>query len=662
MGELRKRIANGNRPRKLKDATAKHLRASWREQLTGEEGKALAALRSVQPRPVKPAEVAGIVAWADEHLFERRSVVSEHELWSEALARGRGENFDLTGLREAIAQRGYIRERGTDKLTSREVLGWEMEVVVAARDGRNTQGRLAPDFRPSGKLSTEQRAAVEKILHSRHLVTLFSGAAGTGKSRTLQEVERALASVNRPVVVLAPQRQQVRDLQADGLPAESLTRFLLGSQLPPGGVVILDEAGQVGGRDLARLVRLVRSSGGRLILSGDTRQHGAVAASDALRAIEQHSGVKMIRLQQIRRQDPKLGVTAAERRFIRGYRAAVKAAAKGHTAESFDRLDGLGCIRECAVPERRSRLATEYIAAVGRKEKVLVVAQTREEAREVNESVRAQLHAAGQLGPGQKLATFYPVDLSEAQKRDPRFYQPGQHACFLQRYGRYAKGEVCPIVGTTARGVVMVKDGRRSTVSYRYARRLVVVAQTEMEIAPGDRLQIKANGESKDGRKFTNGELVTVRHVRKNGTLVVVGDQDVTKTLAPSQRLFVRGYAVTSYGSQGKTVDTVLLADAACRAATNRNQWYVAISRGRKRVIVFTADKAELRAVIGQSGDRRLALEMKPLATALSLRQEPRERIPEWTRRSLEAAERVREHEAVLHLSERPAVRRSITL
>ena len=291
-----------------------------------------------------------------------------------------------------------------------------------------------------------------------------------------------------------------------------------------------------------------------------------------------------------------------------------------------------------------------------------MVAQTREEAREVNESVRAQLHAAGQLGPGQKLATFYPVDLSEAQKRDPRFYQPGQHACFLQRYGRYAKGEVCPIVGTTARGVVMVKDGRRSTVSYRYARRLVVVAQTEMEIAPGDRLQIKANGESKDGRKFTNGELVTVRHVRKNGTLVVVGDQDVTKTLAPSQRLFVRGYAVTSYGSQGKTVDTVLLADAACRAATNRNQWYVAISRGRKRVIVFTADKAELRAVIGQSGDRRLALEMKPLATALSLRQEPRERIPEWTRRSLEAAERVREHEAVLHLSERPAVRRSITL
>ena len=653
LGELRKRIANGNRRRKLKDSTAEHLRSSWRGQLTGEETKALATLRSVQVRPVKPADTAGIVAWADEHLFERRSVVHEHELWSEALARGRGENFDLAGLREAIAQRGYVRERGTDKLTSREVLGWELEVVVAAHDGRNAHGKLAPDFRPSEKLSAEQKAAVEKILHSRHLVTLFSGGAGTGKSRTLQEVERGLASVNRPAVVLAPQRQQVRDLQADGLPAETLSRFLMDKKLPGGAVVILDEAGQVGGRDLAQLVRVVRANGGRLILSGDTRQHGAVAASDALRAIEKHSGVKPIRLQQIRRQDPKLGATAAERHFIRRYRAAVKAAAKGKTAESFDRLNGLGCIRECASNERRSLLATEYAAAAGRNEKVLVVAQTREEAREVNESVREQLCATGKLGPAQKLATFYPLDLSDAQKRDPRFYEQGQYACFLQRYGRYAKGEVCPIVGTTDRGVVMVKDGRRSMLSYRYANRLVVVARTEMEIAPGDRLQLKANGESAEGKKFANGELVTVRQVKKNGALVVVGDHDITKTLAPSQRLFVRGYAVTSYGSQGKTVDTVMLADAANSTATNAKQWYVTITRGRKRVLVFTADKAELRENIARAGERELALDLKSgPAKTVNWR--------EWQRRAQDATERHRLHAAVKARVQQPALRQRI--
>jgi len=42
-----------------------------------------------------------------------------------------------------------------------------------------------------------------------------------------------------------------------------------------------------------------------------------------------------------------------------------------------------------------------------------------------------------------------------------------------------------------------------------------------------------------------------------------------TKTLAPSQRLFVRGNAVMSYALQRKTVDSVILAAAGNRATTN---------------------------------------------------------------------------------------------
>ncbi len=640
--DLRERVAREVRKRKMKDSTASRLRPEWSKQLTKDEAKALALLQSVRPQPSKSVDVGGIVAWADEHLFERRSVVSEHELFSEALARGRGENFDLAALRVAIDQRSYVRERGTNRITSREVLGWELECVVAAHDGRNEHGKLAPDYRASEALSSEQKAAVEKILASRHLVTLFSGGAGTGKSRTLQEVERGLATAGRPVVVLAPQRQQVRDLQADGLPAETLARFLVARQLLPGAVVVLDEAGQVGGRDLGQLIRVVRANAGRLILSGDTRQHGAVAASDALRAIEKHSGVKPIRLQQIRRQDPKLGATASERQFIRRYRAAVKAAAKGNIAESFDRLDRLGCIRECDASERRSALATEYVSAVARKEKALVVAQTRDETRTVNEAIRVRLRVTGQLGTGQTLATFHPLDLGEAQKRDPRFFEPGQYACFLQRYGRYAKGELCEIAGANERGIVLVKDGRRSTLSYRYASRFVVSARTEMELAPGDRLQLKANGESVEGKRFANGELVTVRRVKKNGALVVIDDGGGTKTLAPSQRVFVRGYAVTSYGSQGKTVDTVLFADAASHAATSANQWYVSITRGRKRVLVFTSDKTELRENIVRAGDRELAIDLKPATPAMSVNW------PKWHRRAQDAAERYRRHQAVM--------------
>ena len=67
---------------------------------------------------------------------------------------------------------------------------------------------------------------------------------------------------------------------------------------------------------------------------------------------------------------------------------------------------------------------------------------------------------------------------------------------------------------------------------------------------------------------------------------------------------------MTSYGSQGKTVDHVLLGDASISGATNAQQWYVSISRGRKSVRIFTQDKEGLRANIIKSGDRALALDL----------------------------------------------------
>jgi hypothetical protein len=78
----------------------------------------------------------------------------------------------------------------------------------------------------------------------------------------------------------------------------------------------------------------------------------------------------------------------------------------------------------------------------------------------------------------------------------------------------------------------------------------------------------------------------------------------------PHYRQFLRGYAVTSYGSQGKTVDHVLFSDSAVRAASNAQQWYVTISRGRKSVRIFTPDKLELHHAIMRSGDRELALDL----------------------------------------------------
>ena len=105
--------------------------------------------------------------------------------------------------------------------------------------------------------------------------------------------------------------------------------------LPERAVVIVDEAGQLGGRQLLDLIRLVRNAEGRLLLCGDTRQHGPVEASDALRAIERYSGLRAAELRDST-SGPKRGRTA-ERKRIQTYREAVEAAAAGDLRGHFEK-------------------------------------------------------------------------------------------------------------------------------------------------------------------------------------------------------------------------------------------------------------------------------------------------------------------------------------
>ena len=101
--------------------------------------------------------------------------------------------------------------------------------------------------------------------------------------------------------------------------------------------------------------------------------------------------------------------------------------------------------------------------------------------------------------------------------------------------------------------------------------------------------------------------IALVAHVRGNGS--GRGGHSAGRTLPANYREFVRGYAITSYGSQGKTVEHVLFSDSTVKAATNNQQWLVTISRGTKAVKIFTSNKEQLRENVNRMGDRELAVE-----------------------------------------------------
>ena len=341
--DIRENIAYKERPRKIKDIGIARLQSLWNGQLSREERDQLRRLDLIPPPLTEAPRITPLqaVLWAEQHLFDRRSVVHEHDIWRHALEHARGQDVSLREIQAVTGQRGYVRDKELPhRITTAEVLGREWQIVRLAQAGIHRFGPLgANPTEANPALDEEQRQAVRYILSSGDFVTLFRGGAGTGKSYTLREVHSALKDAGRVVHVLAPQHQQVNDLERDGFTStQTVSGFLASQSMTPGAVVMVDEAGQIGGRQMFDLLRVINENGGRVILSGDTRQHGAVEATDALRAIEKYSGLEYARLTNIRRQNPDLARTEAERQWLAEYKLAVSEAQQGKLGQSFDRL------------------------------------------------------------------------------------------------------------------------------------------------------------------------------------------------------------------------------------------------------------------------------------------------------------------------------------
>ena len=608
--DMRELTATAERARKQKELSHDEQRALWDVQLS--EGER-AALRQLPNRLEKITgnrmSASEAVQWAEDHLFDRNSVVLECQLWQQALQRGRGENFTVDELKEFTRQRPYIRnsERPAE-VTLRQVLLREMEIVQTVKDGaENCRPLVEHSYTADPKLDVEQRLALDSLLRSTNAVSLFRGGAGTGKSFVLRELVEMVRRSGKSVVVLAPQRQQVVAMEQAKFPSPTtVTSFLLKREQADGALVVVDEAGQIGGRQMSELLRLTRERNARMILSGDTRQHGAVEASDAMLAIERFSGVKPVELHTIRRQDPALGRNKKESSKIKQYRKAVEMAAAGKLAESFERLDKMGAVVSCGLGEQADKLADEYVRLTEEKASAVVVSQTWAEVHRVNSKVRDALKSKGLLGLNDvTVQTLNKLDLTNAQKRDQRFYSQDAVIVFNQKVRQTEPGKRGKLAGIVKAGVLVEIDGKCVTVSNKVLGKITVCLPREIPVAQGDKLHLKANRKLASGGRVTNGELVAVKSVHANGKIELTDGRILDKSF----REFLPGYAVTSYGSQGKTVDYVLFSDSTIKAATNAQQWYVTISRGRRGVRIFTPDKEQLRENLARSGHRPLALE-----------------------------------------------------
>jgi conjugative relaxase-like TrwC/TraI family protein len=594
-------LVRETRADKLTEISTEHVRQRQQQRLSPEERQSLEHIRrrsfeQIRDVPKEISWAADSLQYAKEHLFERRSVVYDHELLTEALRRGRGQ-VDLGELRGALnveQSQGTLIYAG-NRLATRESLEREQRTVVKIDQGIGSYRRLggSNDFQPDERLREEQKSAVRQILDSRDFAINLRGAAGTGKTATLQEINRGLHEARREVTAIAPTRSAVEELQKVGFrDAITVSRLLEDESAQAalrGRVLIVDEAGMISGRQMDGILRLADQQQARILFSGDTRQIQSVEASDALRILERESQMKSVSLTGVQRQ------TNAQ------YREAIQTLRQS-PEQGFEKLERLGAVHEVPFSERGQVVADLYREMTADpSRRVLVVAPTHEEINRVTQAIRHDLSERGLLGAGVMMDRYVPLQWTEAQKRDLSNYREGQ-VLVVHRAARSMERHEALTVSRVDAGAVVARNsrGEERTFTPSQTRSFSVHERRAIEVAPGDRLLLTGNRRDA-GFRATNGELVKVRGV-ENGRIQL----EDGRTLPENYRQFDHGYAVTAHRSQGKTVDGVILSADSMK----QELFYVGASRGRSEIAIVTSDREQLRESLGISSARPSAMEL----------------------------------------------------
>lgn len=304
------------------------------------------------PRQIRnPAEASKAVATAAiGKLTDRQSHFSIRQLTQALAEEAQGMGIgatDVLNLRDSIIQsQSLVRlgsYRGECHWTTQEMIALERALLSAADAMRRKEvadGRyrtvIDHVLANAPVLSEEQRSAVRHVCEASGGLRVVSGMAGTGKSTLFAVANEVWRQQGMNVFGACLAGKAAGGLQeATGIRSCTIHRTLRDldsgvTSLDSRSVLVIDEAGMVGTRQLARLVEACRATGATLVLCGDARQLQAIEAGGAFDALAKRHG--SAELKEIRRQREAWA------------RSAVHHFANGESAKALDKFESRGLL------------------------------------------------------------------------------------------------------------------------------------------------------------------------------------------------------------------------------------------------------------------------------------------------------------------------------
>lgn len=396
--------------RKTKDTdlTTESLRDLWREKaeeigLTREAIRAtFGKERQVPEGEVSVAEVETKLTSHASH-FDRRDAIQAVADSLPAGAPGE-EVVELADTYLARPEVIPIAETAKgERFTTRAI--WELEQkalasaeAMAARSDRAVVDELVLarvlSQRPS--IKPDQEAMVRRLLSGGEGLVVVVGEAGTGKTYAVVAAACGWEISGKPtrLQVAAPTWRAANVLRSEGLDATSVARLLAeldrgataGEQaLARGSVLVVDEAGMVDSRAMARLIDHAERAGAKLVLIGDPAQLGEIEAGGLFAAILNRT--EPIVLDEVIRHRHDLE------------REAAKLIREGEGREAICVYEGAERVTVSDDPvARREAMVADWWERYREGEDALMLAKRNAEVRELNAMAREKMKLEGKLG------------------------------------------------------------------------------------------------------------------------------------------------------------------------------------------------------------------------------------------------------------------------
>lgn len=472
-----------------------HLASSWSPE-AGDYGVAPAGVETLQTRWTNEAAEAGYRLDEATILHRRGVAVLDDDVRTQLIARLLGPS-GLTEMRAAFRRKDVVEavcamlpaasltvaeiealvddvlaaeavvpldvgRSGADPaswFSTEELLGLEASVLASART-RVTAGvaQVPPEaldaILAGRSLSDEQVEMVRRLCSDGAGLDTVVGRGGSGKTYALGVAREVWDAAGTPVLGCALAARAAVNLEAEsGISSTTVrsvvTRIRRGESLPQGTVIVVDESGMVGTRDLAVLVRAAEEVGGKLVLVGDFRQLSEIEAGGIFRALGRSDGA--IQLLTNRRQSDA------------GEREALDELRHGEAKRYLEWATEHGRLTLASSPDDLvARMADDWWQGVESGTPPLVLAYRRADVRALNAACRARMRAAGRLGDDE-------MEVGQAPKRGQedrrRTYSVGDRIV-LTRTVRWpdfsaTNGTVgmVAVLDPAAGGLSMVTDG-----------------------------------------------------------------------------------------------------------------------------------------------------------------------------------------------------------